>query len=325
MGVNHPAGLGQSFNEPWSEIREEYWPLVEAMMAGEAQQCLDRPAALAGREGVEVGYFAISWTPLRDEAGVIRGFICNGLETTERVEAGRSFRRMFEASPTPFLVVAPDAPRFTIVEVNDAYLAAVMRMRQDLLGRGLFEAMPDDPDLAGATGVANLRASIERAIASKRPDTMLRQRYDIPHPSGGFAERWWDPVNSPLLSGDGKVEAIIHHVVDVTEAKRAEEALRETAARNVEILESISDAFYAVDADWRFTYINSKAEQWWGRSRDELLGKVYWDEFPQAVGSELYKATSERRRRASSAGFKVFRPSSVAGSMSASTLPATAG
>ena len=60
--------------------------------------------------------------------------------------------------------------------------------------------------------------------------------------------------------------------------------------REIEILESISDAFYAVDRDWRFTYINSKAEEWWGRARGSLIGKVYWDEFPQAIGSTPYQA-----------------------------------
>ncbi|HEX8532609.1 MAG TPA: PAS domain-containing protein, partial [Allosphingosinicella sp.] len=57
-----------------------------------------------------------------------------------------------------------------------------------------------------------------------------------------------------------------------------------------DILESVSDAFYAVDRDWRFTYLNRKAEEWWGRRREELLGKVYWEEFPVAVGSEPYQA-----------------------------------
>ncbi|MFC4637945.1 sensor histidine kinase [Deinococcus hohokamensis] len=58
----------------------------------------------------------------------------------------------------------------------------------------------------------------------------------------------------------------------------------------VDILESISDAFYAVDAQWRFTYVNRHAEKFWGRSREDLIGKVCWEEFPQAVGSESYQA-----------------------------------
>ena len=60
--------------------------------------------------------------------------------------------------------------------------------------------------------------------------------------------------------------------------------------REIEILESISDAFYAVDRDWRFTYVNRKAEEWWGRARASLIGKAYWNEFPQAIGSAPYHA-----------------------------------
>ncbi|MFB9991278.1 ATP-binding protein [Deinococcus oregonensis] len=58
----------------------------------------------------------------------------------------------------------------------------------------------------------------------------------------------------------------------------------------MEVLESISDAFYAVDEGWRFTYINRRAEELWQRRREDLLGKVYWEEFPQALGSEPYLA-----------------------------------
>ncbi|AFZ67089.1 GAF domain-containing protein [Deinococcus peraridilitoris] len=64
----------------------------------------------------------------------------------------------------------------------------------------------------------------------------------------------------------------------------------------VRILESISDAFYAVDHEWRFTYVNQEAERLWNRRREDLLGKVYWEEFPQAVGSEAYLAHLEAAR-----------------------------
>lgn len=275
LGAKHPAGLGQSYDELWSEIRDEYREVINAVMAGEAQHFVDRPVTLGRRDGVEVGYFTFSWTPLRDEAGVIRGFICNGLETTERVEAGRAFRRMFEASPTPFLVLAPDAPRFTIVEVNDAYLAAVMRTREELLGRGVFEAMPDNPADSAATGVTNLRASLERAITNGCPDAMPRQKYDIAHPSGGFEERWWDPVNSPLLGEHGEVEALIHHVVDVTEQHRAQERLRDSEAKLRAVIEEAPLAMALTGASGEILLRNPHFDNLWGRPPQMTTAQTY--------------------------------------------------
>ena len=66
-----------------------------------------------------------------------------------------------------------------------------------------------------------------------------------------------------------------------------------------DVLESITDAFFIVDREWRFTYINPKAAQVTGRSRDELLGKVLWEEFPEAVGTayhdNAFRAVREKR------------------------------
>ena len=56
-----------------------------------------------------------------------------------------------------------------------------------------------------------------------------------------------------------------------------------------EVFERMSDGFYAVGRDWRFTYVNRRAEKLWNRSKEELLGKNIWQEFPQAVGSEYYQ------------------------------------
>ena len=65
----------------------------------------------------------------------------------------------------------------------------------------------------------NLRASLERVLARRQPDTMAVQKYDIEQPagSGRFEARYWSPVNSPVLGPDGRVAFIIHRVEDVTE------------------------------------------------------------------------------------------------------------
>ena len=114
---------------------------------------------------------------------------------------------------------------------------------------------------------------------------------------------WASGVMTALSDGAGGPPWYARIVRDLTERKVAEEerdrqkeALRLTAlslasahAQTVEILESISDAFYTVDADFCFTYVNRRAEAWWGRPREDLIGNHYGTEFPAAVGSHPYQ------------------------------------
>lgn len=132
------------------------------------------------------------------------------------------FRRLFESVPVSYLVLDPD---LVIVAVTDAYLAATMTRRADILGHGLFEIFPDNPDDLEATGEENLRASLERVRIHRVPDTMAIQKYDIRRPEaegGGFEVRHWSPRNSPVLDEDGNLVYIVHRVEDVTEFVRLE-------------------------------------------------------------------------------------------------------
>jgi PAS domain S-box-containing protein len=72
---------------------------------------------------------------------------------------------------------------------------------------------------------------------------------------------------------------------DVTEQKRAQEEMRRLERRNSMILESITDAFWSVDRDWNFVYVNHKAEELLSRTRESLLGKHLWTEYAAAVGT----------------------------------------
>ena len=85
----------------------------------------------------------------------------------------------------------------------------------------------------------------------------------------------------------------------MTERKQAEEALAEARRRSETILESITDAFVAVDRDWRFTYINERAlrrmqvRAGGPVTREEMLGRNMWDAFPDAVGTEIHRRYRE--------------------------------
>lgn len=127
--------------------------------------------------------------------------------------------RIFEATPNPYLLLRADAPRFTIAGVNDAYLAVTGTDRSAILGRALFEVFPDNPHDVDATGVSDLRSSLDRVLRDGAPDGMGVQKYDIPlrDGSGRFDVKYWSPVNTPVRRATGEIDYIIHRVEDVTE------------------------------------------------------------------------------------------------------------
>ncbi|HYG09152.1 MAG TPA: ATP-binding protein [Pyrinomonadaceae bacterium] len=100
------------------------------------------------------------------------------------------------------------------------------------------------------------------------------------------------PDEAGVLRGYAKI------LRDETARKEVEDRLRESEAFGRNILESISDAFYALDREWRFTYLNRRCEPILRRSREELLGKNIWEEFPDATGTiiseQFHKAVAER-------------------------------
>jgi len=155
------------------------------------------------------------------------------------------FRVLFESAPGLYLVLDRS---LRIVAVSDAYLHATMTAREQIVGRGVFEVFPDNPDDPSATGVANLNASLARVLAERRPDTMAVQKYDIRQPDaegGGFEERFWSPVNSPVFGPDGAVAYIIHRVEDVTEFIR----LKQVAGAQVRAAAPKNDGTTAMETE----------------------------------------------------------------------------
>ncbi|MBO8191714.1 SpoIIE family protein phosphatase [Streptomyces oryzae] len=145
------------------------------------------------------------------------------------------YAALFAATPSPYLVLGPD---LVIVDVNRAYLEATGRTHDELVGQHIFTAFPDNPDDPEADGVRNLGASLHRVLAGRKPDTMALQKYDIPAPGrpGAFEERWWSPVNTPVLDPDGRVAYIIHRVEDVTAFVKAHRTAHPASARVGEFL-----------------------------------------------------------------------------------------
>ncbi len=96
---------------------------------------------------------------------------------------------------------------------------------------------------------------------------------------------WANVTVSLVRDATNAPKYCISVIEDITQRKQAEEAVQQANRERINIFESITEAFFAVDPEWRFTYINSKAEQYLLRKAKELLGRCIWDEFPEVVGT----------------------------------------
>jgi PAS domain S-box-containing protein len=197
------------------------------------------------------------------------------------------FKTLFESAPGLYLVLDP-GPNFTIVAVSDAYLRATMTRRAEIVGRPLFDVFPDNPDDPTASGTRNLAASIARAIETRAPDAMAVQKYDIRRPAeegGGFEERWWSPVNAPVVGPDGAVRYVIHRVEEITALVRAEQ--RGAALENQieleqsradvqfrELVDLAPDGVVVCDQRGKIVLVNVQTEKLFGYARAELIGQA---------------------------------------------------
>ncbi|MEG4959734.1 MULTISPECIES: ATP-binding protein [unclassified Microcoleus] len=108
------------------------------------------------------------------------------------------------------------------------------------------------------------------------------------HKDGSYRWFLWNAQPYP------EEQVIYGAAVDITdrvrvenERKRAQQALRETEGQSRNILESIGEAFFAADENWRLTYVNQFAETLLDRTPGDLIGKNLWEEYPGLIGSEF--------------------------------------
>jgi PAS domain S-box-containing protein len=134
------------------------------------------------------------------------------------------FRALFEGAPGLYLVLSPS---FEIVAASESYLRATLTNLKDILGRSALDVFPDSADTTHGKMGAGLHASLERVIRNGVADTLALLKYDLPRSGdegGGIEERYWSPVNSPVLGAQGQVLYIISRLDDVTDLTRFRQA-----------------------------------------------------------------------------------------------------
>ncbi|MDY7226107.1 PAS domain-containing sensor histidine kinase [Hyalangium rubrum] len=140
------------------------------------------------------------------------------------------FQQFFRLSPNPYMVVDRE---LRYVAANDAYLRVTASRLEDLLGRTIFELFPHDPSNPNNESARMLRASFERVLSERAPDTLALIPYRVPrHTEQGIVveDRYWSATHTPFLDERGEVSFILQHTVDVTELQRLKQAVQEVEA-----------------------------------------------------------------------------------------------
>jgi PAS domain S-box-containing protein len=215
------------------------------------------------------------------------------LLATER----QRYADLFHFAPEPYLVTGADG---TIREINHAAAELLQVRARNLVGKPLTVFVAREE-------VRRFREQVNRAAAGVRVRdyevTLARRGGETACVSCTI-----QPSARPIPGGP----ALWWLLRDVTGRRRLEDAERRLAAeqaaraeaeagwRRLEsVLEATSDAFFRLDAEWRLTYVNARAERFWNLPRAALLGRVVQDVFPTIAGSEAEAVMSrvmEQRR-----------------------------
>ncbi|WP_169791278.1 ATP-binding protein [Sandaracinus amylolyticus] len=116
-----------------------------------------------------------------------------------------------------------------------------------------------------------------------------------------------------LVVAHGTMVATTIEVVPLERDRGAVIAFEQFAAPAVEerlaaVLDHVSDGFAVFDREWRYVFLNRAAERFYGRPRGEMLGRVLWDLFPRALGSELERRMREAERTRAPVELEIVSP-----------------
>jgi PAS domain S-box-containing protein len=223
LGEKHPRAMGRRFYDIWSEIWDDISPLIDRALQGEATYA-DRLLLVMNRHGYdEPTWFTFSYSPVRDEHGVIQGMYCACVEATDQVlaekyrnEENERFRALFEQAPGLMAVLR--GPEHVFELTNQSYLQLIGH--RQIVGKTAREALPEVAGQGFFELLDRVYATGEPFVGHALPIRVQRE------PNGPLEERFLDFVYQPIRDASGAVSGIFVEGSDVTARKQIEDELR---------------------------------------------------------------------------------------------------
>ncbi|MBB3656687.1 PAS domain S-box-containing protein [Rhizobium sp. BK650] len=262
IGHKHPRAFGRPARENWSELWDDLEPLLSRVLdSGETVAAKDRPFYLE-RYGVpETVYFDISYSPVRDEQGHVRGVFCIVNETTNRVRSEAALRENEQRLQAIFAQSAAGIAQADlggrILSVNQRLCELVGYSAEELVGMTI-EDITFEEDRA-----ETLR--LYRRMVETGESFDIEKRYVRKD-----GELVW-AANSvfPIRNETGRINQAAAIIVDIAERKR----VREVEAHLASMIASSNDAIMGIDLDMRITSWNAAAKKLYGYDEAEVIGQ----------------------------------------------------
>lgn len=271
MGDKHPDALGRRFDEIWAEIWPDISPIIDKALAGEASYYEDLPLTINRHGRDELTWFTFSYSPLRDDGGAVSGMFCSCHETTGRVLAerrvaseGRRFVEMFEQAPG--FMIALSGPEHRVEFVNAAHRRIFGS--GDWVGRPIRDAFPDVEGQGFFELLDRVYATGERYTADAVSARFRAPGSEVP------TEHFHSFVYEPVRDGRGDVSGILVQGFDVTDAHRAQKALRESEDHYRHAIELDPQTSWTSAPDGQLDRVNHRWFEWTGTTG---LGSSYAD------------------------------------------------
>ena len=243
LGLRHPAALGQATRDCWHEVWQFNQPIYSQVMAQERPVHLEDQAYVIEPSGVpETRYFTVTYAPLRDEAGAVRGVTVIAVETTRRVVAEREnqallraarfdfeqLRQMFEQAPNFIMVLKGPDHVFEIVNAAATRLLA----GRDVVGKSVPQALPELEAQGFVKQLDHVYQSGETFVASNQPASLAASGAPLKGSLGDpLVTKYVDFVYQPIKDAQGQVSGIFISGTDVTKQHQARLALSDNLQR----------------------------------------------------------------------------------------------
>lgn len=214
-----------------------------------------------------------------------------------------SYRVAFESSPVPHLMLAPDSPVFTILAVNDAYLKATNKSRENIIGKGLFEVFPSKDSGNLIKPEDKLLTSLNNLLIEKSIQQLNYNEYDVEAALNESQGRYWNVSNIPVLNKSNEVESIIHVVTDVTAEVLNQQNQHVQRSNDLVQQQVVYDLFRQAPVaisilegpEFVVEMANTEMCKLWGKTPEQVNGKPIFKAMPELSGQGFEELMTQVR------------------------------